>query len=443
MARSKSPGRLSRLARLGSLTSRVAGSVVSDRVRDLVGAAREDDRARRVLSRAEDVAATLGRLKGAAMKVGQQLAVLAEAVDLPPEVAQALGTLHAEAEPVPFPVIRADLEAELGEPLDAVFAWIDEAPLGTASLAQAHAARLPDGAEVVVKVRHAGVDDSVRTDLLALRGLLVGSRVAQRSKAELDAIFDELRERLEEELDYLQEAANLHAYREVFGDDPRVRIPGVHHAQSTERVIVMDRLHGQPVHDFAATATPAARQRAGQTLAELYYEQAFDHRMLHADPHPGNYLFEEDGTVGILDFGCVKRFDEFWIGAYARAALAVLDRDREAALAACVDLGAWDGGDAGDADALWGFLDAMGTGFRDGRIRLSEGPSHIEAVRPAARRLVLHPRVRAPRHLIMLHRSLAGLYTLSRTLETELDFGALLRHHAERAVARAEGRLAR
>ncbi|HIF21183.1 MAG TPA: hypothetical protein EYQ27_04575, partial [Gemmatimonadetes bacterium] len=86
-----------------------------------------------------------------------------------------------------------------------------------------------------------------------------------------------------------------------------------------------ERLPGVSLPEFIATADRAARQKAGEMLAELYYRSAFQHRFLHGDPHPGNFLFEPDGTVGLIDFGCVKRLDEYFMADYARCAIAAVD----------------------------------------------------------------------------------------------------------------------
>lgn len=443
MSDGKPPSRFARLAALGGLTGRVTTKYVSERIREVIGT-NEVGRAaldRLHIDNAKDVVETMSRLKGAAMKLGQQMAMYADNLDLPEEVGVVLGKLHAQASPVPFDAIRATIEHELERPLGEAFVAFDPTPLGTASLAQAHAARLPDGREVVVKVLHEGVDRSVDTDLAALKAILVTSRVLRRSQAEVDDIFDEIRDRLHEELDYLQEAANLEAYARIYGKDPRVRVPASHPGWSTERVLTMDRIPGVHVDTFVAQASPEAKARAGRTLAELYYEQVFVHRMLHSDPHPGNYLFDVDGRVGMLDFGCVKRFDPYWIGTYARAALALLDHDKEAALRATIDLGAWDGRNPEAGHVLWRMMLTLVRGFDHGEVTL--GPGHenmLEEMRGMAKDVMAFPDIRAPKDLIMLHRSLGGLYALARKLETRLDFGALLRRHAEHAVAVAEGR---
>ncbi len=429
--------RFSRLARLGGLTSRITSSYVGQTV---ANAFRSEEERRKAMDRAhvenaERVADTMSKLKGAAMKVGQQLAVAAASMDLPPEVAKALGKLHAEAEPVPFDVIRAEIEASLGKPLEQLFLSVDPQPLGTASLAQAHAGRLLDGRAVVIKVLHRGIAQHVSTDLMALKTALIAGRVLQRDRDELDTIFDELKERLEEELDYLKEAENIRAFSQVWSNHPDIQIPTVHPELSSERILTMDRLNGLPIDAFVAVATPEARQRAGHALGELYFKSAYRYRMLHADPHPGNYLFETDGRVGLLDFGCVKRFDEYWIARYCKAALAAVDGDREKCLTECRELGAWTGNNPVAGELLWKIVDLMGEPFRFKKYTvggtaddiLDRIPEHVKAV-------IQYPEVRTPRDLIMLHRSLMGMYSIARKLRVEADWGGMSRPQAQFAI---------
>lgn len=436
------PSRLSRLAKLGGLTGRVTSSVLGDRVRGAFrsGEVRKKAREKLQLDNAREIVATVGKMKGAAMKLGQQIAIAAEALDLPDDVRETLGQLNNKAEPVPFAAIREDVEAELGAPIEELFTSFDEEPIGTASLGQAHSAVLPDGSEVVVKVLHRGVEDSVETDLLALKAMLLSSRAMRRPKAEVDGIFQEIKERLEEELDYLQEAANIHTFHELFGDEDWIRIPRLHNRYCTERILTMDRLPGVHVDRFQHEGTPEARQRAAEGLAHLYYRQVFRHRTLHADPHPGNFLFEPDGRIGLIDYGCVKRFDEFWIGTYARCAMAIYADDHDATLEAARDLGAWDGQDAAGGEALWAYLRAFGTGFRMGPIVLgADDEQLVDPIMRAGRQLPLHRSVSLPPDILFLHRSLGGLYTLSRSLGGRVDYGAIVEDYADEAIRVAAG----
>lgn len=432
---------VSRWARLGQLTTKLAGSVVSESIADAVRSPVERIRAQKRAQqrRAEELVSSLRRLKGAAMKLGQQAAVFARHLDLPDEVRERLGDLHDNAEPVDFEVIRATVERELG-PLSERFATFDEAPVGTASLAQAHAATLLDGTEVVVKVLHPGIDESVRADLLAVRALLLGGRAMGRPAEEMRDMFDELEERLTEELDYEQEARNIAAFREAFGDDPRFRIPRVHEAYCTRRVLTMDRLHGLTVDAFVAASTPETRNRAGLNLADLFFESTFVHRTLHADPHPGNFLFEPDGRVGVLDFGCVKRFEPTWIGQYAALVSSALQGDREATLTATRAIGAWTGDDPEAGALIIAFCDAVVTPLREGPHTIGGSDDELlERLVPITKQIWQFTELRGPRHLLFLHRTLAGMYTLARTLETTADWPPLLQPHLDHAVAVAAG----
>ena len=352
-----------------------------------------------------------------------------------------LGRLHDDVEPVPFSQIQAAIERELDTSITEAFAWLDPEPLGTASLGQAHAARLRDGRDVVVKVLHPGIDRSVDSDLAALKTILVGSRVMRRSKAEIDSIFEEIRERLTEELDYLQEAANLVQFGQLFANDDRVQIPGVHSALSTERVLTMDRLFGTSIDEFAGTASPAAKARAGVTLGELHHLQAFQHRTLHADPHPGNYLFQPDGKVGMLDFGCVKRFDEHWIAAYAKTALAAFDGDRRGTIEGAAAAGVWQGGSREAEDLLWEFCDTLAHPFRQPTYTVGAHTDDVmDRVNKLGLRLVRHPgAIKVHRHLIYLHRSLGGIFLVGRQLEVAANWGAIVRPHLQYAVDYARG----
>jgi predicted unusual protein kinase regulating ubiquinone biosynthesis (AarF/ABC1/UbiB family) len=438
------PSRFSRLAKLGSLTSKVTSSYLGNKVKDAFRNEEMRKKAKEKLQidNAREIVNQVSKMKGAAMKLGQQMAMAADALDLPDEVASTLSTLNKDAEPVPFAHIQEDIETELGKPIGELFARFDETPIGTASLGQAHAAALADGTEVVVKVLHRGVEDSVDTDLLALKAVLLSSRAARRPKAEIDRIFTEIRDRLMEELDYLQEAANIHQYQKLFEGEDWIRIPTLHQSCCTERILTMDRIPGLHIGDFAEQGSPEARQRAAEGLAELYYRQVFEFRTLHSDPHPGNFLFDEDGTIGLIDYGCIKRFDEFWIGTYARCAEAIYRRDREKALEHAIDLGSWDGKGDKAGEVLWNYLDALGEGFRRGEIVLGdEDETLMEPVVQAGRKLVRYPNITLPKDILMLHRALGGLYTLSRHLRSPVNYGEIVMGYTERAIARAEGRL--
>ena len=167
------------------------------------------------------------------------------------------------AEPIPFERIKATLESELDGSIQDHFAWVDPRPLGTASLAQAHAAQTKDGRSIVVKVMHDGVHESLETDLLTLRGIMLNSRAFGRSGDEITDLFDEVAEHLRAELDYLQEAANIHAFSTIFAGDDRFLLPSIHPQWCTERVLAMDRLEGVSLRTFLERGSTAAANVLG------------------------------------------------------------------------------------------------------------------------------------------------------------------------------------
>ncbi|MDP2304539.1 MAG: AarF/ABC1/UbiB kinase family protein [Pseudomonadota bacterium] len=432
--------KLSRMAQLGALTTRVSSSYLGNKV---AGIFQGEETRKASLDRthqqnAERIVANLGSLKGAAMKVGQAIAQMADGYGLPAEAMAALGKLHDKAEPVPFEVVKRRIESELAGGLDTLFASFDPEPLGTASLGQAHGARLPDGTDVVVKVLHEGIDGSVHADLGALRAMLTAGRVLRRPKEEVDAIFQEIEQRLAEELDYRLEAANLKEFRAFFHNDPNVTIPMVHDGWSTGRVLTMERLVGRPLPVFVATGTPAAKQHAGATLGRASMRMQYELRAIHADPHPGNYLFTPDGRVGILDFGCVRRLDLDWIASYGECGLAVRNGDREALMEASVRIRALTHrGDKDAEDVLWELCRAIGKPFAKGAPYTMGGEQDDiqDIITGLVPRLLASSSLRSPHELVFLHRALGGVYQILKQLKATADWGGIFEDVALRCVA--------
>ena len=444
MAKKTPTSRWGRVARLGGLTTRVTASYLSNRI---AGAFQDDEKRKESLKlahiqNAERIAETMGILKGAAMKVGQTIAVLADGTDLPPEVARILGKLHDSGAPIEFEIIREDVEQELDGTLEELFLEFDPVPLGSASLGQAHAAKMLDGTEVVVKVLHRDIEKSVDSDLKAMKSMMKASRLVKRDQEEVEQVFLEIRDRLEEELDYYKEAANLEYFQAELADMDGIRVPSHFASHSTERVLTMGRLHGVSINDFVENSTPEARHRAASNLVRVFYEMAYKLRALHSDPHPGNYLFEEDGTVGLLDFGCVKRFDPYFMGDYARTGSAAVAGDRKGTLDLARKLGAIKGEDPEAEELLWTLCDIMASPFRKGVYQCGSNEDNLlKQIQKIAPQFLRFPQIQAPRECVYLHRALAGVYQMARKLELEIDFGTLFQEYATHAIGVAEGRI--
>ena len=300
--------RARRTLRVWRLTARNGARFVAHRARRLVThrSRHEALDSEFAIRTANDVARELGNMKGALMKFGQLLSFVVEA--LPPEAQQALSALQSDAPPMAPEAAAAVVRAELGAAPQKVFLDWQAVPVAAASIGQVHRAVTRDGRDVAVKVQYPGVGDAIETDLNNTEGLyrLVGAFALKG--LDTKGFVDELRDRMRDELDYRLEAGNQREFAAHFAGHPFVRIPIVDAATSSERVLTTEWVEGIGFAEFLATATPAAKQRAGEGIWRFAQHAVHHLGAFNGDPHPGNYRFSIDGEVTFLDFGLVKRW---------------------------------------------------------------------------------------------------------------------------------------
>lgn len=243
------------------------------------------------------------------VKLGQLLATRRDL--LPDEVVDELKTLQDDAAGVPWAQVNPLLEAELGGPIEELFADFDQQPMAAASVGQVHPATLLDGRRVVVKIQRPGISTTVERDLdIAFR---LASRLEAwagwASSVGAGRLAEGMATALREELDYRIEAANIAAIgaADALRRNPSIRIPRVFRDLSTERVLVMERLDGSRLADAEGVQDPLGIARV--VLSFLVHQVVVD-GLFHADPHPGNILMLTDGSIGLLDFGSVGRLDQ-------------------------------------------------------------------------------------------------------------------------------------
>ena len=272
--------------------------------------AAEEAMSRRQLETAKQIVAVLGTMKGAAMKLGQVMSFLD--VGLVPEehreeFQRELAKLRDAAPTVSFKQMRKVIEDELGEPIKDVFAEFDEEPVAAASIGQVYRARLHDGREVAVKVQYPGVAAAVRSDLQNLDMIM---RLLKRMTPglDVDAITEEIRERIVEELDYELEAQNQRSLARIYAGHPFILVPRVVSSLSRERVLVSDFVHGVGFEQLKER-DQEERDRLGEIVFRFFLGSLYRHRQFSGDPHPGNFLLLDDGRVAFLDFGLFKRMD--------------------------------------------------------------------------------------------------------------------------------------
>ncbi|MBA2321247.1 MAG: AarF/ABC1/UbiB kinase family protein, partial [Deltaproteobacteria bacterium] len=245
--------------------------------------------------------AALQELGPTFVKLGQ---VLSTRPDLIPEAwCLAFESLQDDAAPLAPSEIQATLAEHLGAGWRDRVAWFDDAPLATASMAQVHRARTPDGREVVFKVRRAGVAEKIQSDLNILqilaRALL--SEYPESRSFDPRGVLAEFERSILAEIDFAREADNTRRFAVHFADDPRVRIPYVVDELSADGVLCLEFLDGIPIR--RAREAGADMGLVGERYLSVAYDMLFVHGFFHCDLHPGNVLVLPDGVLGLLDFG--------------------------------------------------------------------------------------------------------------------------------------------
>jgi ubiquinone biosynthesis protein len=244
------------------------------------------------------------------VKFGQLLSTRPDVV--PADILVELRQLQDQAAPVPFEEIEKVIVAELGAPLEQIFAQFERTPVAAASIGQVHYATLPTGDRVAVKVQRPTAEAQVEADIALLYQLarLVKEHVRRLDFIDSVALVDEFARSIRSELDYRGEARNCQLFRAAFADDERVLVPNVHWTFSTQRVLTLERVDGVLLKDAGASLDPAGRKRLAYQVAELWLEMIFRHGHFHGDPHPANIMVLADGRIGLVDFGVAGRLSK-------------------------------------------------------------------------------------------------------------------------------------
>ena len=292
------------------------------------------------LSRETRIRLAIEELGPTFIKLGQILSTRPDQVGMP--LAQELQKLQADVPSDTCESVRETIETELGHPLEDLFVDFDASPLASASIGQAHRARLPNGENVVIKVQHAGIRRRMEIDLEILAGLAqLAERIPELRPYRPLATVDEFRRIVRRELDFSREARNLEQFARNFSRDSHVRIPRLYPELSTSRVLTMEWLDGAKLSDPAVHQLPdtdlSAVARRG---AEMYLEMIFLHGFYHGDPHPGNLVVMQGGTIGLLDFGMVGRLDESLRESIEDLLISIVSQDAQRLTSIVMRLGA-------------------------------------------------------------------------------------------------------
>ncbi len=423
-------GRARRMLSVGGLTTSVGGSYLWQALKRPFQSTTQREatlldthirNARRVVERSKE-------LRGAFMKMAQLLSMRQDL--FPTEALEVLSVVQSSVPPMPWAKVRRVLAAELGAPPEERFASIEHEAFAAASLGQVHRAELRGGRPVVVKVQYPGVADTVHQDIKNVRALVrVFDSIARdvmRQDVDSKEVVRELEERLAEELDYRREADNVERFRKLLASDDEVIVPRVHRKLSAGRVLTMDRLEGYPLQDIMAPGVDQElKDWVSVKLFRLLWRQVLEFGVLHADPHPGNYLVTHHPRIGILDFGSVRVFEPRVRLGYLRMSRGLLAGDDAAAGAAAVDLGFIQRGD--DPAPFVELLRVVCEPILVDRPYDPRDYDVMERGLRASQITLSHGLYRAPGHQVFLLRALLGLDGCLRTFGTVRNWHRLFR----------------
>lgn len=319
-------GRLGRYARVGASVGGLAARLAGERY---LGWTLDRDK------HAAELKSALGGLKGPLMKAAQLLATIPDA--LPPEYARELAQLQANAPAMGWSFVKRRMATELGPDWQAKFRQFDKEASFAASLGQVHHAVLPDGREVAAKLQYPDMASALEADLDQLKVVFaVGQRFDPAIRT--DEIQAEIRTRLREELDYRREAKHVALYRHILRDEPGVQVPETVPDYSTDRLLTMSWLAGDKL--LAWKERPQEERDAlAINMFRAWYVPFYFYGAIHGDPHLGNYSVRPDGSVNLMDFGCIRIFPPRFVRGSIELYRALMTDDLDRAVGAYEDWG--------------------------------------------------------------------------------------------------------
>jgi predicted unusual protein kinase regulating ubiquinone biosynthesis (AarF/ABC1/UbiB family) len=283
---------------------------------------------------------------------------------------------------------------------------------------------------VAVKVQYPGVAEAIgadlaNTELLTTLLKLAQSTLPRMPQVDARSLAAELGARLTEELDYAQERRNIDEFAAIYANDPAIRIPRTFPALSTDRVLTMERSDGLSWTE-ALHAAPPLRDAWGEAINRFFFQSIYRHGLFHADPHPGNYVFHEDGTVTILDFGCVNRFDAETLIGFVAVAEATVQGDAERLKEEFQRYG-FLAADAPEAEALLAFyrptFEAL-TAPQPYRMGSTFAASRLNQLNPYGADGDIARQFNLPPKLVLTMRIYVGLFSVLAALEASADWRA-------------------
>ena len=292
--------KVQRAAKFISTGAKVGGNYVKHYAKKMVNPSMNKDELHQ--NNASDIYNSLSELKGSALKVAQMMSM---DKNLLPRAYQDKFTMaQYSAPPLSYPLVVKTFQKYFQQTPEQLFDTFTRSAVNAASIGQVHQAT-KGGKTLAIKIQYPGIADSVSSDLRLVRPFAL--RLLNMNEKELDHYMGEVEERLLEETDYNLEIARSREISEACAHIPNIRFPKYYDELSSDQIITMDWIEGKHIKEWMDTnPSQEARNKVGQALWDFYHHQVHNLNQVHADPHPGNFIIQEDGTLGIIDFGCVK-----------------------------------------------------------------------------------------------------------------------------------------
>jgi len=353
------------------------------------------------------------------IKLGQVLSTRPDL--LPPAYIAELSKLQDEAPRQPWDEISTVLAREYGRPAKEVFASIEHEPMAAASLAQVHAATLPDGAEVVVKVQRQGIRETIDTDLAIMADLAAGADLTPFGhEHDLPGVVQEFATTLRNEMDYRREGRNADRLRRNFAKWAQVYVPKVYWDYSTPQVLVLERIRGIKINAIEAMiAAGVDRKAVALYAAQVIVKEVLEDGFFHADPHPGNFVVMPGNVLGVMDFGMMGVLDEAMRLDLARLYIAAIEMSTDDVVDQLLRTGAV----AEDVDrhSLARDISALLDKYRGITLKEIRASEVVADVIPIAFRHHLH----LPSSLWLLGKTLSMLESVGLQLDPDFDVFAV------------------
>lgn len=302
--------KVQRAAKFISTGAKVGGNYVKHYAKKVVNPSMTKDELHN--SNANDIYNSLSELKGSALKVAQMMSM--DKNILPRAYQDKFTMAQYSAPPLSYPLVVKTFQKYFGQTPEGLFETFTKSAVNAASIGQVHQAT-KDGKKLAVKIQYPGVADSVSSDLKLVRPFAL--RLLNMNEKELDHYMEEVEEKLLEETDYTLEVQRSLEISEACSHIEGLNFPGYYEELSSDRIITMDWIEGKHIKEWLETnPTQEEKNKIGQALWDFYHHQVHNLMQVHADPHPGNFIIQNDGKLGIIDFGCVKVIPEDFYKGY-------------------------------------------------------------------------------------------------------------------------------